>query len=169
LLIFLVGFAAGPLVFTNLYFEHNYYWVANGTWLILSLGVALAAISEFRPKEVWPQYTATARLYEYTQRPQGRGAHRQCTAPRRYPRRSNRCYPITAQIYLPGYAQCFQNPRQSHTDAKKKHKRTAGHSNHRYRRYSCWATRNTIKTPHSHQIPRSCPRSCYANAHISTS
>jgi hypothetical protein len=60
LLIFLVGFAAGPLVFTNLYFEHNYYWAANGTWLILALGVALAAISEFRPKEVWPQYTATA-------------------------------------------------------------------------------------------------------------
>lgn len=60
LLIFLVGFAAGPLVFTNLYFEHNYYWVANGTWLILALGVALAAISDFRPTEVWPQYTATA-------------------------------------------------------------------------------------------------------------
>ncbi len=60
LLIFLVGFAAGPLIFTNLYFEHNYYWVANGTWLVLALGVALASISEFRPKQVWPQYTATA-------------------------------------------------------------------------------------------------------------
>ena len=60
LLIFLVGFAAGPLIFTNLYFEHNYYWVANGTWLVLALGVALASISQFRPKEVWPQYTATA-------------------------------------------------------------------------------------------------------------
>jgi hypothetical protein len=60
LLIFLVGFAAGPLIFTNLYFEHNYYWVANGAWLVLALGVALAAISEFRPKEVWPRYTATA-------------------------------------------------------------------------------------------------------------
>ena len=60
LLIFLVGFAAGPLIFTNLYFEHNYYWVANGTWLVLALGVALASISEFRPKEVWPQYTVAA-------------------------------------------------------------------------------------------------------------
>jgi hypothetical protein len=60
LLIFLVGFAAGPLIFTNLYLEHNYYWVANGTWLVLALGVALAAISEFRLKEVWPQYTAAA-------------------------------------------------------------------------------------------------------------
>ena len=58
--VFLCGFAAGPLVFTNLYFEHNYYWVANGTWLVLAVGIALAAISEFRPKEVWPQYTATA-------------------------------------------------------------------------------------------------------------
>jgi hypothetical protein len=60
LLIFLVGFAAGPLIFTNLYFEHNYYWVANGAWLVLALGVALAAISEFRPKDVWPEYTAAA-------------------------------------------------------------------------------------------------------------
>jgi len=58
LLIFLAGFAAGPLVFTNFYFEHNYYWVANGTWLVLALGVALTAIIEFRPKENWPQYTA---------------------------------------------------------------------------------------------------------------
>jgi len=58
LLIFLAGFAAGPLIFTNLYFEHNYYWVANGAWLVLALGVALAAISEFRLKEVWPQYTS---------------------------------------------------------------------------------------------------------------
>ena len=58
LLIFLVGFAAGPLIFTNLYFEHNYYWVANGAWLVLALGVALAAISEFRAKEAWPGYTA---------------------------------------------------------------------------------------------------------------
>ncbi len=60
LLIFLVGFAAGPLIFTNLYFEHNYYWMANGTWLVLALGVSLAAISEFRPKETWPEYTAAA-------------------------------------------------------------------------------------------------------------
>lgn len=60
LLIFLAGFAAGPLVFTNLYFEHNYYWVANGAWLVLALGVALTAIIEFRPKETWPQYTALA-------------------------------------------------------------------------------------------------------------
>lgn len=60
MLIFLCGFAAGPLVFTNLYFEHNYYWVANGTWLVLAVGVALAAISEFRPQETWPQYSSAA-------------------------------------------------------------------------------------------------------------
>ena len=60
ILIFLAGFAAGPLVFTNLYFEHNYYWVANGTWLVLAVGVALAAISEFRPLETWPQFASAA-------------------------------------------------------------------------------------------------------------
>lgn len=60
ILIFLAGFAAGPLVFTNLYFEHNYYWVANGTWLVLAVGVALAAISEFRPQESWPQFASAA-------------------------------------------------------------------------------------------------------------
>jgi hypothetical protein len=58
--IFLAGFAAGPLIFTNLYFEHNYYWVANGTWLVLALGVALAAITEFRPEKIWPKSTALA-------------------------------------------------------------------------------------------------------------
>jgi hypothetical protein len=53
LLIFLVGFAAGPLIFTNLYFEHNYYWVANGVWLLLALGVAFTGISEFKAKNPW--------------------------------------------------------------------------------------------------------------------
>jgi hypothetical protein len=54
ILIFLAGFAAGPLIFTNLYFEHNYYWVANGVWLLLALGVALAGIAECDPKSHWP-------------------------------------------------------------------------------------------------------------------
>jgi 4-amino-4-deoxy-L-arabinose transferase-like glycosyltransferase len=54
ILIFLLGFAAGPLIFTNLYFEHNYYWVANGVWLLLALGVALAGIAECNPKARWP-------------------------------------------------------------------------------------------------------------------
>jgi hypothetical protein len=60
ILIFLAGFAAGPLIFTNLYFEHNYYWVANGAWLILALGVALAAIVECDPKARWPVPSAIA-------------------------------------------------------------------------------------------------------------
>jgi len=54
ILFFLLGFAAGPLIFTNLYFEHNYYWVANGVWLLLALGVALAGIAECNPKARWP-------------------------------------------------------------------------------------------------------------------
>lgn len=46
ILAFIAGFAAGPLVFTNLYFEHNYYWFANSIWLLLALGIALGAINE---------------------------------------------------------------------------------------------------------------------------
>lgn len=57
-LVFLAGFVAGPLVFTNLYFEHSYYWCANGIWLLLAVGTALAGISDFRPDRVWPQVTA---------------------------------------------------------------------------------------------------------------
>lgn len=44
--IFVAGFLAGPIVFTNLYFEHNYYWFANAVWLALAAGVALSLIHE---------------------------------------------------------------------------------------------------------------------------
>lgn len=33
-------------MFTNLYFEHSYYWCANGIWLLLALALALTAIHE---------------------------------------------------------------------------------------------------------------------------
>jgi len=46
----LAGFASGPIVFTNLYFEHSYYWCANGIWLLLATGVALGGIWEGTPK-----------------------------------------------------------------------------------------------------------------------
>lgn len=49
----LLGFAAGPVIFTNLYFEHSYYWVANGVWIILAVGVSVAAISQ-EPKWGFP-------------------------------------------------------------------------------------------------------------------
>jgi hypothetical protein len=52
--IFLAGFAAGPLVFTNLYFEHNYYWFANSIWLLLAIGTALGVIQERLPGR-WPK------------------------------------------------------------------------------------------------------------------
>ncbi|MEM4727193.1 MAG: hypothetical protein QXD04_02930, partial [Candidatus Bathyarchaeia archaeon] len=42
----LAGFAAGPLVFTNLYFEHSYYWCANAVWLLLAVGVAMGGLWE---------------------------------------------------------------------------------------------------------------------------
>ena len=60
ILLLLAGFASGPIIFTNLYFEHNYYWVANGTWLVLALGVALAGLSEFSPGKIWSVLTALA-------------------------------------------------------------------------------------------------------------
>lgn len=44
--IFVSGFLAGPLVFTNLYLQHNYYWFANSLWLLLALGVALDGLGE---------------------------------------------------------------------------------------------------------------------------
>jgi len=49
ILVFLAGFASGPIVFTNLYFEHSYYWCANGVWLLLAVAVALAGIRESSP------------------------------------------------------------------------------------------------------------------------
>jgi hypothetical protein len=54
ILMFLAGFAAGPLVFTNLYFVHNYYLVGNSAWLLLALGTALAGIAEWSPNARWP-------------------------------------------------------------------------------------------------------------------
>lgn len=58
ILVFLAGFAAGPLIFTNLYFEHSYYWCANGVWLLLALGCAISGIWEFRPQSSWPRWAA---------------------------------------------------------------------------------------------------------------
>jgi hypothetical protein len=60
ILIFLAGFASGPIIFTNLYFEHSYYWSANGVWLLLAVGTALAGIWECRPGKAWPQVVALA-------------------------------------------------------------------------------------------------------------
>ncbi|MBC8126645.1 MAG: glycosyltransferase family 39 protein [Gloeobacteraceae cyanobacterium ES-bin-144] len=58
ILIFLAGFASGPIIFTNLYYEHSYYWCANGIWLLLAVGSALAGIWECRAEKLWPQITA---------------------------------------------------------------------------------------------------------------
>jgi hypothetical protein len=60
MLVFLAGFFAGPIVFTNLYFEHSYYWMANGIWLLLAVGTAIAGISECRPGRIWPKVAAIA-------------------------------------------------------------------------------------------------------------
>ncbi|MCS7009584.1 MAG: hypothetical protein NZL93_06570, partial [Chthoniobacterales bacterium] len=43
---FVIAFLAGPLIFTNLYFQHSYYWIAYGACLLLGMGVAFSAIEE---------------------------------------------------------------------------------------------------------------------------
>ncbi len=37
-------FITPPLVFTNLYFAHDYYWYANGLFIVLALGLAFAPL-----------------------------------------------------------------------------------------------------------------------------
>jgi hypothetical protein len=63
ILIFLAGFASGPVIFTNLYFEHSYYWCANGIWLLLAVGTALAGIWEFRPGRFWSEWRDVGRVF----------------------------------------------------------------------------------------------------------
>jgi hypothetical protein len=46
IVVFLLGFLTPLLVFTNLHAVHNYYQYANGLFLILALGVAIAAVAE---------------------------------------------------------------------------------------------------------------------------
>jgi hypothetical protein len=58
ILILLAGFLSGPLIFTNLYFEHSYYWCANGIWLLLAAGTAIAGIWECAPKSNWSKLLA---------------------------------------------------------------------------------------------------------------
>jgi hypothetical protein len=60
ILLFLAGFASGPIIFTNLYFEHSYYWCANGVWLLMAVSVALAGIWECHPQSAWPRVVAIA-------------------------------------------------------------------------------------------------------------
>lgn len=45
--IFIAGFLSGPLIFTNLYMEHSYYWCANAVWLLLAIVVSLVSIDHF--------------------------------------------------------------------------------------------------------------------------
>jgi len=38
----LVGYLSGPLLFTNLYFRHNYYWAGNTVYLTVAIGILVA-------------------------------------------------------------------------------------------------------------------------------
>ena len=46
ILVFCAGFIFPPVIFINLYSIHEYYWFANGIWLLVSIGISLAAIAE---------------------------------------------------------------------------------------------------------------------------
>ena len=60
ILVFLASFVSGPVIFTNLYFEHSYYWCANGIWLLLAVGTALAGIWEPLKRGGWAPVAAGA-------------------------------------------------------------------------------------------------------------
>jgi hypothetical protein len=40
----LAAFLAGPLIFTNLFFEHAYYWYETSFWLFISLAISFASL-----------------------------------------------------------------------------------------------------------------------------
>ncbi|MCD6049805.1 MAG: hypothetical protein K0Q55_1208, partial [Verrucomicrobia bacterium] len=52
----LLAFMAGPVVFTNLYHIHEYYFVANGYLLLLAVG--LAGVAAWEDSRAWMQRTA---------------------------------------------------------------------------------------------------------------
>ncbi len=54
--ILLLAFMAGPVVFTNLYHIHEYYFVANGYLLLLALG--LAGLAAWEDSRAWMQRVA---------------------------------------------------------------------------------------------------------------
>jgi hypothetical protein len=54
----MAGFAAGPLIFTNLYYVHNYYMSATGIWLLLALSLAIVGLAEKWTAQRWPRLTA---------------------------------------------------------------------------------------------------------------
>jgi len=45
ILLSLLAFAAGPAIFFNLYQEHEYYWYANGIFLLFAIGLSVAALA----------------------------------------------------------------------------------------------------------------------------
>lgn len=56
----LVGFFVGPLVFTNLYYVHNYYLSATAVWMLLAVGLAIVGVAERQSRHRWPRLTSLA-------------------------------------------------------------------------------------------------------------
>jgi hypothetical protein len=54
----LAAFTVGPLVFTNLYYVHNYYVCATGVWMLLAIGLAIVGVAEKQSQLRWPRLSA---------------------------------------------------------------------------------------------------------------
>jgi hypothetical protein len=44
----LIAFLAGPAIFTNLYYVHEYYWYANAMFLLIAIGLCVTSILDIR-------------------------------------------------------------------------------------------------------------------------
>ena len=58
--IFGIGFIAGPLIFTNLYYVHNYYLTATGLWLLLAVSIGLMGLAAKSQVAIWPRLVSVA-------------------------------------------------------------------------------------------------------------
>jgi hypothetical protein len=62
-------FCVAPLLFTNLYYEHNYYWYANSLFICLAFGLLILSFieSDDFPKKLFGYFlTGLLALYMYT-------------------------------------------------------------------------------------------------------
>ena len=58
--IFGIGFIAGPLMFTNLFYVHNYYLSATGLWLLLAVSIGLMGLAARSQEALWPRLVSAA-------------------------------------------------------------------------------------------------------------
>ncbi len=59
----LLAFASGPMVFFNLYYQHDYYWYANGVFAFLFIGCTISCVTS---NEALNRYCACLLLLVYS-------------------------------------------------------------------------------------------------------